>query len=821
MYENSNNLTSGFATKLRQLALRSLLLAALVISLSPTPPALAASLVVDSTGDQPDVNPGDGICKIAGPNQCTLRAAIQEANALAGPDMISFNLGTATIAPLTLLPALSDNGTTISADGLITLDGSPGGIATGLQINHSNYNKIQGLRLENFDTAIFIFGLFPGTAQDNVIGTDGDGNNDNSESNLINGNTVGVSILGGTAEDDGSASGNRIAGNRIGTNPSGTAAAPNEIGIRITNGEYNTIGTNADGQSDVVERNLISGNSDTGLLLDGTSKNNGVFGNYIGTTADGAAALGNGNIGVSITSPLINSIGWLGNCDPVTEACAATTRNVISANGSNAGVFPGIGLLLDGSNHTLVASNYIGTNAAGTAALGNSQIGIVLANGASANGIGAEGYNRNIISGNTIGILIEGSGPGNKIFGNYIGTNAVGNAALGNLSSGIRITGASSGNSIGSDAGQGNKIAFNGLFGVEVAPEADANAILSNTIYSNGLLGINLDSGNPAPFVTPNDFGDSDGGANDLMNFPVNISTSTSGSFVIVQGSINSGLPDTPFKVQFFANATCDPSGYGEGQTFLGQTTVTTNGSGNASFQMSFIKKGVPVGYNITTTATPYFSTDPYYGPNYDGTSEFSACNALQQFTLKGLVNNPWPYFYFYKGDPAPDTFNLVVDGPDGNVSDQWYRTADICFDDICAVGLDVALREASYSWRLRSSTGGREGKFGQSYAFIVDLTPPEAPGLRSPDDGASLASTRAHFSWAKLPEALRYHIEVATDREFNHLVIDEVSDNTQFKPSKDQALAGGVTYYWQVQVQDEAGNWGSFSAPFTLMVER
>jgi len=67
----------------------------------PARPALAASFVVDSTTDAPDAAPGDGICAAAG-GACTLRAAVEEANALSGPDAIDLPAGTYA---LTLPPA--------------------------------------------------------------------------------------------------------------------------------------------------------------------------------------------------------------------------------------------------------------------------------------------------------------------------------------------------------------------------------------------------------------------------------------------------------------------------------------------------------------------------------------------------------------------------------------------------------------------------------------------------------------------------------------------------------------------------------------------
>ncbi|MEA2460500.1 MAG: hypothetical protein QOH90_677, partial [Actinomycetota bacterium] len=57
-------------------------------------PALAATSQVNSTQDSPDTNPGDGFCRaVVDPTTCTLRAAIQEANAAAGADVIGVPAG--------------------------------------------------------------------------------------------------------------------------------------------------------------------------------------------------------------------------------------------------------------------------------------------------------------------------------------------------------------------------------------------------------------------------------------------------------------------------------------------------------------------------------------------------------------------------------------------------------------------------------------------------------------------------------------------------------------------------------------------------------
>ena len=111
--------------------------------------------------------------------------------------------------------------------------------------------------------------------------------------------------------------------------------------------------------------------------------------------------------------------------------------------------------------------------------------------------------------------------------------------------------------------------------------------------------------------VTLNDTGDADDGPNHLQNFPVLTSVTSSGGMTTIAGRLNS-TANTTFRIEFFANDSIDPSGYGEGQIFLGFVNTTTNASGDATFSKSFTQ----IGANQRVTAT---ATDPS-----NNTSEFS-----------------------------------------------------------------------------------------------------------------------------------------------------------------------------------------------------
>ena len=165
-----------------------------------------------------------------------------------------------------------------------------------------------------------------------------------------------------------------------------------------------------------------------------------------------------------------------------------------------------------------------------------------------------------------------------------------------------------------------NVIAFNGGIGLAVQSGA-GNIIVRNSIFSNGGLGIDLG----VTGITPNDTGDTDTGANDLLNFPVLTSATPNGAQTTVQGTFNSLPQVATFSIEIFANAACDPSGNGEGQTFIAATNVTTDASGNATFSVT-----IPSAAVYTATATN----------SVGNTSEFSACRSAAALPMTFTVIN-------------------------------------------------------------------------------------------------------------------------------------------------------------------------------------
>jgi uncharacterized repeat protein (TIGR01451 family)/CSLREA domain-containing protein len=196
-----------------------------------------------------------------------------------------------------------------------------------------------------------------------------------------------------------------------------------------------------------------------------------------------------------------------------------------------------------------------------------------------------------------------------------------------------------------------NTITDNGK-GIALAGTGTGILMTGNSIFNNTELGIDL--GNDG--VTPNHPGGPITGPNNFQNHPELTNASGSGSNTIIQGTLNSAANAT-YKLEFFSNIACNPSGFGDGQTFLGFDSVTTDASGNANFSITLTGVTVPVGSSITSTATD---------PN-NNTSEFSKClllgGASQLADLE--VTKTAESSSFLVGDTVTFTITLSNKGPD------------------------------------------------------------------------------------------------------------------------------------------------------------
>lgn len=405
--------------------------------------------------------------------------------------------------------------------------------------------------------------------------------------NIISANTMaGVNI-----EDY--ASKTVVMGNYIGLDASGENPLGNsDAGVLI-------LGSSADnliGGTTPGARNVVAGNGNDGIHITNYASHNQVIGNYVGTDVSGTVPLGNVSDGVLCGG--YSSYNTIGGSTP--EA-----RNIICDN-------TGAGISFATSSHGNQAlGNYIGVDATGTVGLGNQLPGVWLGHSVYNNTVGGtEPGSRNVISANSwSGVHLEDYATTNHVLGNYIGTDASGVNSLGNDQAGVRIIGSATGNAIGGETStEGNLICYNVGDGIR-ASGGMTNALLSNAIHSNGGLGIDLGGDG----VTDNDTGDDDDGPNGLQNFPALMTVDSQGGTTFIQGVLNS-TPNSDFRLQFFYSTVSDPTGYGEGETLIGETDVTTDGNGNASFTSTFAGE-IPFGTSVCATATDENGNTSEFGP--------------------------------------------------------------------------------------------------------------------------------------------------------------------------------------------------------------
>lgn len=357
------------------------------------------------------------------------------------------------------------------------------------------------------------------------------------------------------------------------------------------------------------------GNFLAGLVIDGPAQGNIVIGNTVigGVTVQGAT-----------------QYGLFANNNRIGGPSSAE-RNVISGAGhyGEEGFPVGEQVSIVDADGTIVEGNYIGTTADGMHPYPQ-QIGPV--------GIEVRDSRNTTIRGNLIaGLRAVGVNHyAGQIFGQaiYIGAtnmdnqgtvvegNTIGLAADGVTPivtrAGIVVSPMSSFYHAFSTLITSNHIARVETTGLFVASLENGVTITRNSIHDCGDLGIDLSATARADGPTPNDPGDSDAGGNGLQNFPLLLSAATTGSTLVVQGTLDSS-PNAQFTVEFFASPLCDPSAFGEGATFIGSTLATTDGGGHAAFSVT-LPAAVVVGTTATATATRLSTGD---------TSEFSACIAV------------------------------------------------------------------------------------------------------------------------------------------------------------------------------------------------
>lgn len=641
-------------------------------TLAAVSPAVVSTFLVGVTTNLDDAAPGNGVCADAN-GDCSLRAAIEEANAHAGADAISFAIqggGVPAISVLSLpivTETLTIDGTTQSAGRVMVTGTSNGTLLTlqadGCVVRGMVFNGTGNFGLNVKSSNNVIEGNFFGTTADGSALQGGISGPDivvtSGSNNLIGGTTAGARNIAAGGTNGillNGGSGTVIRGNSIGTDVTGILDLGNiSEGVRIFTSAGNTVGGGAAGAG-----NLVSGNGAAGISLE--TDGNLVQGNRVGTDVTGTAALPNTTFGVHVYFSADNVVG----------GTAPGMGNLISGNGST-----GLEIDSNAAANTLVQGNRIGTDAAGNFAIANQGYGVQIV-GASQCTIGGLAVGAgNLISGNLFdGIFFDKFATvvptGNVVQGNFIGTDATGTAAIPNLKSGIAFLWAENNAIGGTGPGEGNVISGNFLNGIDLdltgntiknqiygnrigtnafgtgplgnrlsgvfiplnthgAFIGGTGAGQANTIAYNGGAGVASDGGR-ALHVAPNAIYDNGGLGLDLFddgvtpnrpgatnNFPVVTLANDIGGGTSVAGYLDARAA-TSFDIHIFSSLSCDPSGHGEGREYRKTVPLTTDAAGHGVFTTT-ITPAIPGGRYVTAYAVAPGTADD--------TSEFSFCRQL------------------------------------------------------------------------------------------------------------------------------------------------------------------------------------------------
>lgn len=493
-------------------------------------------------------------------------------------------------------------------------------------------NGVEGVVIEQTDTDYnTVIGNYLGTdasgtkplgnGAEGVMVKNGAKYNDVGGVTAAEGNVISANGAGGAVVYGSGAEGNVISGNLLGLDVTGQHALGNFYdGVHVGTGANN----NRVGGTTPGERNVVSGNNESGVAMWTNVAHNVVIGNYIGTDVSGLLPVGNRFQGVILgLGAQYNRIG----------GATASERNVIGGSGSS-----GVGIWEPGTGHNRVLGNYIGVGADGNTVISNREAGVLLSSGTQANEIGGEQPGEgNVIAGNgQAGVQLAGSETlDNVIFGNTIGLAADGitiqgnlwgiscwegakqnrvqdNLISGNRSNGVHLNSCSQNtmvdNIIGTDR-TGTIDLGNGENGISLFHGAQSNAIgPGNTIAYNRGRGIGIwDPGSVSNTITRNAiYGNSLGGidtgedGNGELSPPAVVSLTDTTAVGLA--------PVASAKVELFSDEA------GEGRVYEGTATADSEG------RFTFTSVAGFEGPNVTATAT-----DPE-----GNTSEFSRPVARQ-----------------------------------------------------------------------------------------------------------------------------------------------------------------------------------------------
>ena len=696
-----------------------------------------------------------------------------------------------------------------------------------------------------------------------------------SEGNLISGNSQGIVFNG--------ASDNEIIGNFIGTDNNGTGALGNSLGISISNGSTNNI----IGGADPARKNIISGNSSVGISISQAStQNNQILGNYIGIDAAGTESLPNGSNGIQISgvsntirnnvisansgtgiSVLVggddniitgNYIGtnadgnaampnavtgiWIRGSGNTVGGASESERNIVSGNNQG-----GIRLFNFGTqvSDNVITGNFIGIAADGTSPLANIGSGILIDTG-SDNIIGGNLSGAgNVISGNSQhGIhLLNAASTGNRIEGNLIGTDFNGQTAVGNNNSGINMT---SSNTIVKN----NVISGNSLSGPTAGIDISGATAINNIITGNR-IGTNSagdaplgNTGSGIRIRSPQNVV----GGSEVDDYNIISGNSQAGIFLFGNdanensilgnyiGTNNAGLQTIGNGTHGIAIAGNANNQIGNG-TSEGSNVIAYNNSdgirievfgaqpttGNSILQNSIHSNGllgIDLGGNgITQNDANDSDTGPNNLQNFPEVSSATYDDLTNSLLITFMVpsapsNSAYPIIAeFFATNPDERQGKVFLGAGEFTEADFSNGFKELSLT--IAEGIELAAGDQITG--TATDNGGNTSEFGALVTVEEPLSAPDAVVLVSPEDESTDVSISPTLIWEAAATAEGYRVQVSLSGDFTDPLVDEAPGNvTEYAL---ESLAWETTYFWRVRASNEAGD-GPWSDSWSFTTE-
>lgn len=247
----------------------------------------------------------------------------------------------------------------------------------------------------------------------------------------------------------------------------------------------------------------------------------------------------------------------------------------------------------------------------------------------------------------------------------------------------------------------------------------------------------------------------------------------------------------------------------------------------NADFGSPFISEPLPAS-RLTytpTTAMPYNLY--YWRVNVNLGSGFEPSDSIWRIIISptlppapalltpaanGLMNDSTPDLTWsaVSAPGSPFTYHLQVD------NDSLFRSPE-CEITVAGTAYTCGpLVDGRYYWRVQALNYlSAPGNWSALRYFTVDTIAPAAPVLKTPANGGIVTAARPAFTWNAAATAARYHIQIALDESFGAVV--QENDNVATTTFTATAALPQGGYWWRVRAKDAAGNWGSFSTPFSF----